>query len=311
MEISDLTLRELAMNAIDSIDLENISLHNLLVERGLSREAAKDLVCYLIDQYKIVSTKPKLIKPDTYESDQERVRAELVEVYGFTYSMADKLLEKYDITDVQQISLITDEELLSIRGFGTGSLNSIRVVFPFVMKTEEGQISISVLKLPSHIERMLADEGMLYIEQLSDGLINKSLPITVSTIVEEAYRGYVEEGKRDFELVTSYLDIMIVQVQRNLGNITRHVNDKLNLYWIDDSVCSLVTYLCEIAVKTDEGRILYEIYPDLKLERSKLKDVIKTSSKQNDEVVKFYTSIYNKLESVISKFKLIVWRKDK
>lgn len=310
MDISDLTLRELAMNTIDSIDLENISLHNLLVERGLSREAAKDLICYLIDQYKIISTKPKLIKPDTYESDQERVRTELVDVYGFTYSMADKLLERYDITDVQQISLITDEELLGIRGFGTGSLNSIRAAFPYIIKAEEGQVSISVLKLPSHVERTLADEGMLYIEQLNDGLINKSLPISVSTIVEEAYRGYVEDGKRDFKLVVSYLDIMLTQISRNLGNITRHVNDKLNLYWIDDSVCSLVTYLCEIAAKTDEGTILYDIYPDLKFERSKLKESIKAPLKQNDETVKFYTNLYNKLESVVSKFKLMVWRKD-
>ena len=265
--ISDRTLSECINMFINSIDIEKINLKYLLVDAGLSKEAVKEILNVLVDRFSDNPIKPA-IKIDTEKEVENNFKEALVHEYNLTYTIANNLINTYRIVRPEQLSYLSDQELLNVTGIGKSTLVKIRDKFPYVRTPDTSSvinISITELYLPTKVEETLRDNGILYVQHL-DYLVDEeiqSIGYPMCTIIDEGYKLYKLGCKDKSKYVMKYLEILKSSYDRNLNNIIRHSSEKLNLYWIDKTVYLIITYLYEIITSDKQYSYIRDIWEEL------------------------------------------------
>lgn len=274
LNVSDRTLSECVNLFINSIDIEKVNIKYLLVEAGLSKEATKEILNILVDRFSENPDKP-IARIDMQKATEDNFKESLVKEYNLTYTIANNLISMYKIVRPEQLSYLSDEELLQVTGIGNHTLVKIRAKFPYVSKPEvESVINISIteLCLPTKAEETLRENNVLYIQQVEDFIDNElqNVGYPICTLIEEGYKAYQSGTRSEHCLTSKYLELLINSFSRNLNNIVRHSSEKLNLYWIDQSNYLIITYLYELMNKHEYYDCLVSAWSELKKSREQV-----------------------------------------
>lgn len=301
MGISNNTKSELANIYLNSLNMESINLKALIIDSGLSTQAIKEMLNELVDRCAENPNKPS-IRKDEYSEFQ--IKSVLVNKYGLTYSIAKRLIEMYNIEFPSQLKYLSDTELREVTGIGEFTLKKIRESFPY----EESEVirkentSIAVLHLPSKIEEVLRTYDVLNIKQLelflSSGIEDIGYP--KSNIIYKSYELYQEDETDIDAYRKEYLSIFLQSYIRNLNNIIRHSDSKLNTYWINDSLYNFITYIYELMGHDEE--ILTKLTDNFEMLKSTRKTLLDSlyanSSMSNIELIEHYKSVKDTIGSI-------------
>ena len=301
MGISNNTISELANIYLASINVESINLKALIVESGLSTQAVKEMLSELVDRCAENPNKPNIRKDEYSET---KIKSVLVNKYGLTYSIAKRLIEMYNIEFPSQLKYLTDKELSDITGIGEYTLKKIRESFPYEESEpiKKENTSIAVLHLPTKVEEVLRENNILNIKQLEVFLSANIDDIVYpkSIIIYKAHELYNNEEPDINVYRKEYLSIFLQSYNRNLNNIIRHSESKLNTYWINDSLYNFITYIYEI-MNTDSllKEQLIEGYDKLKIDRKVLlNSLYADTSMSNQELISHYKTVRGILDSI-------------
>ena len=99
MSISDKTKFELANSFIDSINVESVNIRHLVSASGLTKSAVKELLSEIVDR-----CSDDIYKPSKRNDIAGDVKEILVQEYGLTYSIANRLTYTYNIEYPEQLS---------------------------------------------------------------------------------------------------------------------------------------------------------------------------------------------------------------
>lgn len=267
LNLSDRTLSECVNLFINSIDIEKVNIKYLLVEAGLSKEATKEILNILVDRFSENPDKP-VARTDLQKTAEDNFKESLVKEYNLTYTIANSLISMYKIVRPEQLSYLSDEELLQVTGVGNHTLTKIRVKFPYISKPQVNtviNISIVELYLPTKAEETLRENNILYIQQVGEFIDNElqNVGYPICSLIEEGYKLYKSGIKDEYSLTMKYLEVLINSFDRNLNNIIRHSSEKLNLYWIDQSNYLIITYLYELMSKSKYHDYLIRTWSEL------------------------------------------------
>ena len=301
MGISNNTISELANIYLASINVESINLKALIVESGLSTQAIKEMLSELVDRCAENPNKPS-IRRDEYS--ETKIKSILVNKYGLTYSIAKRLIEMYNIEFPSQLKYLTDKELSDITGIGEYTLKKIRESFPYEESEsiKKENTSIAVLNLPTKVEEVLRENSVLNIKQLEVFLSSNIDDVVYpkSIIIYKSHELY-NNGELDINVYRrEYLSILLQSYNRNLNNIIRHSESKLNTYWINDSLYNFITYIYEI-MNTDSllREQLIEGCDKLKIDRKVLlNSLYADTSMTNQELINHYKIVRDTLDTI-------------
>lgn len=267
LNLSDRTLSECVNLFINSIDIEKVNIKYLLVEAGLSKEATKEILNILVDRFSENPDKP-VARTDLQKAAEDNFKESLVKEYNLTYTIANSLISMYKIVRPEQLSYLSDDELLQVTGVGNHTLTKIRAKFPYISKPQVDtviNISIVELYLPTKAEEILRENNILYIQQVGEFIDNElqNVGYPICSLIEEGYKLYKSGVKDEYSLTMKYLEVLINSFDRNLNNIIRHSSEKLNLYWIDQSNYLIITYLYELMSKSEYRDYLVRTWSEL------------------------------------------------
>lgn len=267
LNLSDRTLSECVNLFINSIDIEKVNIKYLLVEAGLSKEATKEILNILVDRFSENPDKP-VARTDLQKAAEDNFKESLVKEYNLTYTIANSLISMYKIVRPEQLSYLSDNELLQVTGVGNHTLTKIRAKFPYISKPQVDtviNISIVELYLPTKAEEILRENNILYIQQVGEFIDNElqNVGYPICSLIEEGYKLYKSGVKDEYSLTMKYLEVLINSFDRNLNNIIRHSSEKLNLYWIDQSNYLIITYLYELMSKSEYRDYLVRTWSEL------------------------------------------------
>lgn len=267
LNLSDRTLSECVNLFINSIDIEKVNIKYLLVEAGLSKEATKEILNILVDRFSENPDKP-VARTDLQKAAEDNFKESLVKEYNLTYTIANSLISMYKIVRPEQLSYLSDDELLQVTGVGNHTLTKIRAKFPYISKPQVDtviNISIVELYLPTKAEEILRENNILYIQQVGEFIDNElqNVGYPICSLIEEGYKLYKSGTKDEYSLTMKYLEVLINSFDRNLNNIIRHSSEKLNLYWIDQSNYLIITYLYELMSKSEYRDYLVRTWSEL------------------------------------------------
>lgn len=267
LNLSDRTLSECVNLFINSIDIEKVNIKYLLVEAGLSKEATKEILNILVDRFSENPDKP-VARTDLQKAAEDNFKESLVKEYNLTYTIANSLISMYKIVRPEQLSYLSDNELLQVTGVGNHTLTKIRAKFPYISKPQVDtviNISIVELYLPTKAEEILRENNILYIQQVGEFIDNElqNVGYPICSLIEEGYKLYKSGAKDEYSLTMKYLEVLINSFDRNLNNIIRHSSEKLNLYWIDQSNYLIITYLYELMSKSEYRDYLVRTWSEL------------------------------------------------
>lgn len=304
-EVSQNSMTEFANMFIKSIDVENINLRTLIVDSGLSKEAVKDLLSELVERYSENPDKPS-IKISGNKS--EYIKNTLVKTYNLTYSIANRLIDMYNIEFPEQLKYLSDDELKAVTGVGVSTLKKIRDAFPYTEppKTTIVNTSITNLYLPTKIEELLRNNSVLYVKQLGtfieEDIDNVGYPRCL--IITKAYELYENEVTDRNIYNREYLNIMIQSYNRNLNNLVRHSDSKLNLHWVNDSIYHFVTFVFEIMFNQPELETSIKTAWDIFNEQRELvlSKLYIDDTLPNTDIIKHYSSLCTNMLSVLKIF---------
>lgn len=301
MGISNNTISELANIYLDSINVESINLKALIVESGLSTQAVKEMLNELVDRCAENPNKPSIRRDEYSEST---IKSILVNRYGLTYSIAKRLIEMYNIEFPSQLKYLTDKELSDITGIGEYTLKKIRESFPYEESEsiKKENTSIAVLHLPTKVEEVLRENNVLNIKQLdvflTSGIDDIGYP--KSLIIYKAHELYSNDEVNKNIYRKEYLSIFLQSFNRNLNNIIRHSESKLNTYWINDSLYNFITYTYEIMNTDNTIELqLLDSFDLLNTDRKILLDSLYAdTSMSNNELINHYKTVRCTLDSI-------------
>lgn len=305
MSISNNTMSELANSFIATINIESINLKSLLMTPGLSKSAVKELLNELVDRCADNIDKPSFKKE---ESTTDVLKSTLVNEYGLTYSVVNRLIDVYNIEFPEQLKYLSDSELRHITGIGESTLRKIRSHFAYEepQSTRTSNLSIGELNLPTKIEEILRENNVLTIKQLetfvSEDIENIGYPMCI--VIQEAYDLYVSGETEEREYYKKYLDILLQSFTRNLNNLIRHSSTKLNLHWINESLYQFVTYTYEIMFKDSKYVNLFvERCASLSKAREELlSELYYSALDDNPATIRHYQDVLQMLKDIYSVF---------
>lgn len=274
LNLSDRTLSECVNLFINSIDIEKVNIKYLLVEAGLSKEATKEILNILVDRFSENPDKP-VARTDLQKATEDNFKESLVKEYNLTYTIANNLISMYKIVRPEQLSYLSDDELLQVTGVGNHTLTKIRTKFPYISKPQVDtviNISIIELYLPTKVEETLRENNILYIQQVGEFIENElqNVGYPICSLIEEGYKLYKSGTKDEYSLTMKYLEVLINSFDRNLNNIIRHSSEKLNLYWIDQSNYLIITYFYELKSKSEYREHLIGTWSELTKSREQV-----------------------------------------
>lgn len=297
LNLSDRTLSECVNLFINSIDIEKVNIKYLLVEAGLSKEATKEILNILVDRFSENPDKP-VARTDLQKAAEDNFKGSLVKEYNLTYTIANSLIDMYKIVRPEQLSYLSDEELLQVTGVGNHALTKIRAKFPYISNPQVDtviNISIVELYLPTKAEEILRENNILYIQQVGEFIDNElqNVGYPICSLIEEGYKLYKSGIKDEYSLTMKYLEVLINSFDRNLNNIIRHSSEKLNLYWIDQSNYLIITYLYELMSKSEYRDYLVRTWSELGKSREQVLTEYSCNmmSTDNHEIINAYIKL--------------------
>ena len=305
MSISDKTKFELANSFIDSINVESVNIRHLVSASGLTKSAVKELLSEIVDR-----CSDDIYKPSKRNDIAGDVKEILVQEYGLTYSIANRLTYTYNIEYPEQLSYLKDSELKDITGIGKSTLKKIRENFPYIEKpkTVIDNNHVSILKLPTKAEEVLYNESIVTVHQIgmliSDGDID-NLGYPLCLLIKKGYELYSEGETSKNIYYTEYLSILLQSYNRNLNNLIRHTDSRLNLHWINDTIYHFITYIYEIMAQDNiikRTLIKNQLMLDDKREIL-LTKLYSDADYSNDAIIKHYYEVNETLQEIYNLLK--------
>lgn len=305
MNISNNTLSELANTFIDSINIESVNIKHLVVASGLTKSAVKELLSEIVDR-----CSDTIDKPTKRVNTVDDVKEVLVQEYGLTYSIANRLTYTYNIEYPEQLSYLKDSELMDITGIGQSTLRKIRERFPYVERPKSviDNSHISVLNLPTKAQELLYNENISTVHQIgvliADGDID-NLGYPMCLLIEKGYELYSEGESSKNVYYVEYLSILLQSFNRNLNNLIRHTDTTLNLHWINNTIYHFVTYVYEIIA--EDSKLKKEVISNESLFIDKREEVLTKLyadvSYTNEDIINHYYEVNSTLQKVYNMFK--------
>lgn len=305
--VSDMTIKECADIFIRTINPESININELIINSGLSKNAIKEILCLFVDNYIEGNTVVNDDIPDLKLPDIDKFVYTLRNEYGLTYSLARKILQTYEITDLNQLCYLSDDDFRLITGVGDGSLAMIRKSFPYKQKTVKDALKVSVIELhlPTKIETQLSEKGVFYMSQLSDFMVKdyKDLGYPECLLLEAGWHLYLDGIKDPSDYIKSYYQILLQSFDRNLGNIVRHSDSSLNLYWLDEVIYTIITYTYELMHKDSKYEIIKTFWNKFEGTREELITYCRPDDDtDNQDIINHYKYLYQSMSEIFADF---------
>ena len=167
---------------------------------------------------------------------------------------------------------------------------------------------ISILKLPTKAEEVLYNESIVTVHQvgmlISDGDID-NLGYPLCLLIKKGYELYSEGETSKNIYYTEYLSILLQSYNRNLNNLIRHTDSRLNLHWINDTIYHFITYIYEIMAQDSlikKALIKNQSMLDDKRELL-LTKLYSDADYSNDVIVKHYYEVNETLQEIYNLLK--------